>query len=136
MTRSATHIERRNERPIRLRGSLRQQIAGTTCMLVLGLAVVAPGGCAAPPSPSAAGGQLESLTVVPRPREDGTYRRAYFGQTWADTDGSHCRQRADVLYRDVDRSRTFTTRRSGRCAHEMVAGTWKDPYTGEVQHLH
>ena len=69
--------------------------------------------------------------MVPRPRDDGTYRRTAFGRAWADVDGSGCRRRADVLYRDVDRSRPFTTRISGRCSHEMTAGTWRDPYTGE-----
>ena len=77
--------------------------------------------------------QLEALTLIPRPQDDGSYRRAYFGPAWADTDHSGCRQRADVLYRDVDRSQPYTTRRSGRCAHEMVAGTWKDPYSGEMR---
>ena len=85
----------------------------------------------APPTPIST--QLEALPVIARPPADDTYRRAYFGKAWTDTDGSNCRQRADVLYRDVDRSRPFTTRRSGRCTHEMVSGTWQDPYTGEVR---
>ncbi len=100
------------------------------------LAVVAAG-CGvvpplpAPPAPGPVGEQLEALTVVPRPRDDGTYRRAAFGRAWADVDHSGCRQRADVLARDVNRSRPFTMRTSRACTHEMVAGTWRDAYTGQ-----
>lgn len=109
--------------------------SATVTAVVIALLLLVVGGCGVVPVPTAPGGaaaadQLESLTLVPRPRDDGTYRRAHFGKAWADTDGSHCRQRADVLYRDVDRSRPYTTRRSGSCTHEMVAGTWTDPYTG------
>lgn len=109
-------------------------------LLAILLAALA-GGCAttSPAAPTASeavlSAQLESLIVVPRPQDDGTYRRAYFGRAWVDTDQSGCRQRADVLYRDVDRSRAYTTRRSGRCTHEMVAGTWKDPYSGGTRNF-
>jgi len=100
------------------------------------LAVVA-GGCGvvppqrAPAAPGPVGEQLEALTVVPRPRDDGTYRRAAFGRAWADVDGNGCRQRADSLYRTADRSQPFTVRTSGSCTHEMTSGTWRDPYTGQ-----
>ena len=105
-------------------------------LLTVVLAVLA-GGCGViPTSPPAAPGsveaQLEALTVLPRPRDDGTYRRAAFGPAWADTDANGCRQRADVLFREADRSRPFTVRTKGRCAHEMVSGTWQDPYTGQT----
>ena len=106
---------------------------------LLGVVLAAlAGGCGlapplpAPAAPGPVGAQLEALTVVPRPRDDGTYRRAAFGRSWADTDGNHCRQRADVLARDVDRSQPFTVRTSGACTHEMVAGTWRDAYTGQT----
>ena len=100
------------------------------------LAVVV-GGCGVvppPPVPAApgpVGEQLEALTVVPRPRDDGTYRRAAFGRAWADVDLNGCRQRADSLWRTADRSKPFTVRTSGRCTHEMTSGTWRDPYTGQ-----
>lgn len=87
----------------------------------------------APAAPGPVGAQLEALTVVPRPRDDGTYRRAAFGRPWADTDGNSCRQRADSLWRAVDRSQPFNVRTSGRCTHEMVSGTWRDPYTGQTR---
>ena len=67
-------------------------------LLAILLAALA-GGCAttSPAAPTASeavlSAQLESLIVVPRPRDDGTYRRAYFGRAWADTDQSGCRQR-------------------------------------------
>lgn len=105
-------------------------------LLIVVLAVVA-GGCGVVPplpdpvAPGPVGSQLEALTVVPRPRDDGTYRRAAFGPAWADVEKSACRQRADVLHRDVDRSRPFTVRTAGRCTHEMTSGTWQDPYTGQ-----
>ena len=60
-------------------------------LLAVVLAVVAAGCGVVPPLPAPAapgpvGAQLEALTVVPRPRDDGTYRRAAFGRAWADVD--------------------------------------------------
>ena len=98
-------------------------------VVVAGCGVVPP--LPAPPAPGPVGEQLEALTVVPRPRDDGTYRRAAFGRAWADTDANLCRQRADVLARDADRSRPSTVRTSGSCTHEMTSGTWHDAYTGQ-----
>lgn len=115
----------------------RRRRPARTWLLGVVMAVLA-GGCGvvpplpAPVAPGAVGAQLEALTVVPRPRDDGTYRRAAFGRAWADVDASGCRQRADVLYRDVDRSRPFRIRTSGACTHEMVAGTWRDAYTAQT----
>ncbi len=100
------------------------------------VAVVAAGCGVVPPLPAPAGpgpvgAQLEDLKVVPRPRDDGTYRRAAFGRAWADVDANRCRQRADVMARDADRSRPFTVRTAGSCTHEMTSGTWHDAYTGQ-----
>jgi hypothetical protein len=67
-------------------------------LMAVVLAVVV-GGCGVvppPPVPAApgpVGAQLEALTVVPRPRDDGTYRRTAFGRAWADVDLNGCRQR-------------------------------------------
>lgn len=89
-------------------------------------------GCQAPAATSQSAQQdLDSFTVVVRPVEDDTYRRAAFGPAWSDVDGNHCRQRVDVLFRTLQRSQPHTLRQRGRCAHDVVAGTWTDAYTGE-----
>lgn len=89
-------------------------------------------GCTAP---GAGGGsaqqELDRLVVVTRPVDDHTYRRAAFGPAWSDVDGNHCRQRSDALFRTLDRSQPYVVRRQGRCSHDVVAGTWTDPYTGQ-----
>lgn len=84
--------------------------------------------CESQPQPRA---QLDCLTLVPRPSRDGQYRRSAYGRSWADTDRNGCNQRDDVLFRDVDKARPFTAAQQGSCAHDMLAGTWHDPYTGE-----
>ena len=53
--------------------------------------------------------------------------RSSFGGSWADSDGNGCNQRDDVLLRDAVEVRT---RPQGRCDHDVLAGTWLDPYTG------
>jgi len=73
---------------------------------------------------------LAHLTVAARPGPDPAYRRADFGSAWADTDHDGCSQRRDALAAAVDRTKPFTERRRGRCIHDVVAGTWTDPYTG------
>ncbi len=74
--------------------------------------------------------QLDQLTVGARPRSSG-YRRSAFGDAWTDTDGNGCNQRDDVLLRDVVKSQPYRVGRQGGCDHDMLAGTWIDPYTGE-----
>ena len=49
----------------------------------------------APAAPGPVGAQVEALTVVPRPRDDGTYRRAAFGRV----DANGCRQRVICKFR-------------------------------------
>ncbi|GGU46587.1 hypothetical protein GCM10007979_52110 [Nocardioides albus] len=66
-------------------------------------------------------------TVTRRPDGPAAYVRSSFGGAWADTDGNGCNQRDDVLLRDAVEVRT---RPQGRCDHDVLAGTWVDPYTG------
>lgn len=75
--------------------------------------------------------QLSQLSVGDRPALSRDYRRAAFGDAWADTDGNGCNQRDDVLLRDVVKSAPFTAARQHDCDHDMLAGTWVDPYTGD-----
>lgn len=74
--------------------------------------------------------QLDALVGAARltPSEAG-YRRDAFGSAWADIDGNGCNQRDDVLLRDAvpDSTRVGV---QGRCDHDVLAGTWVDPYTG------
>lgn len=74
---------------------------------------------------------LASLTVTERPRPPRDYDRHAFGRAWADVDGNGCNQRDDVLLRDAEPG-TVRTGRQGRCGHDVLAGTWRDPYTGKV----
>ncbi|MFD7076867.1 HNH endonuclease family protein [Nocardioides sp. NPDC059952] len=77
---------------------------------------------------SEARGDLAALATVAR-RPDGlaVYVRSSFGGGWADSDGNGCNQRDDVLLRDAVEVRT---RPQGSCDHDVLAGTWVDPYTG------
>jgi len=74
--------------------------------------------------------QLDRLTVGEEPGRGADYRRAAFGDAWADTDGNGCNQRDDVLLRDLDRALPYRVTRQGACDHDVLAGTWLDPYTG------
>jgi hypothetical protein len=73
---------------------------------------------------------LERLAVVGRPGAVRGYRRALFGEAWTDVDGNGCNQRDDVLLRDLVRTQPFRVGRQGTCDHDVLAGTWVDPYTG------
>lgn len=75
-------------------------------------------------------GSLTRLAVVDRPSMTNDYRRAAFGEAWKDVDGNGCNQRDDVLFRDVVKSAPFTAAQQHACSHDMLAGTWIDPYTG------
>ena len=68
-----------------------------------------------------------------RPRPVGTrgYDRDAFGSDWIDTDGNGCNQRDDVLLRDAVPGTTTVGRQDG-CDHDVLAGTWHDPYTGRT----
>lgn len=71
---------------------------------------------------------LGRLRVVDRVRPE-TYDRDAFGSPWADTDGNGCNQRDDVLLRDVVED-TVRTATQGNCDHDVLAGSWIDPYSG------
>lgn len=73
---------------------------------------------------------LAGLAVIQAPASLSDYRRDAFGSAWTDTDHNGCNQRDDVLLRDVDRSRPFTTGQQGGCDHDLLSGTWIDPYSG------
>jgi hypothetical protein len=66
-----------------------------------------------------------------RPRGTSDYRRDAFGTFWSDVDGNGCNQRDDVLLRDAEPG-TVRVGRQGRCDHDLLAGTWVDPYTGRT----
>ena len=92
-----------------------------------------------PPSPSSSdtvatstgasyAAKLGALTLAPRVRRD-DYDRGAFGSSWRDTDHNGCNQRDDVLVRDAVPG-TVTAGRQGSCDHDVLAGSWVDPYTG------
>ncbi|SFC29566.1 Protein of unknown function [Nocardioides terrae] len=84
-----------------------------------------------PVATAGARAQLAGLRAVERHPGGPVYDRDAFGEAWADTDHNGCNQRDDVLLRDAVAG-TATTRQQGRCDHDVVAGTWIDPYTGRT----
>ncbi|HET7066008.1 MAG TPA: HNH endonuclease family protein [Nocardioides sp.] len=85
----------------------------------------------APPRATQARTALDALAVAPRPRGTEGYRRDAFGSSWIDTDHDGCNQRDDVLLRDAVPGST-TVAQQGACDHDVLAGTWHDPYTGRT----
>lgn|GEM_PF-1974728 len=83
-------------------------------------------------TPEQAEAALADLDVGP-PTLPGTgdYDRDDYGERWEDVDGNGCNQRDDVLLRDA-RPGTAVVEQQGGCPHDVVAGTWDDPYTGAV----
>ena len=73
---------------------------------------------------------LAALRMAPR-RPPVGYVRDAFGPSWSDTDGNGCNQRDDVLLRDAVPG-TARYARQGACDHDVLAGTWTDPYTGRT----
>ena len=80
-------------------------------------------------SPRLATEHLARLREVDRHPGGPAYRRDAFGPAWDDLDGNGCNQRDDVLLRDGVRG-TLTVGEQGSCDHDVLAGTWRDPYTG------
>ena len=72
------------------------------------------------------------LAALPRQERsvgsDG-YSRDAFGQAWKDIDDNGCNQRDDVLLRDAVPGST-QVQQQGPCDHDVLAGTWLDPYSG------
>ncbi|GAA4824807.1 hypothetical protein GCM10025786_36560 [Nocardioides caeni] len=82
------------------------------------------------PEVAVARAALDTLRVVERhPAGLPPYDRDAFGEPWADTDGNGCNQRDDVLLRDVLPG-TVVVQRQDSCDHDVLAGSWLDPYTG------
>jgi hypothetical protein len=77
---------------------------------------------------------LARLVLRPRPRGTEGYDRDAFGSDWVDTDGNGCNQRDDVLLRDAIPGST-KVQQQGSCDHDVVAGTWHDPYTDKTLHF-
>ncbi|MGJ9412111.1 HNH endonuclease family protein [Aeromicrobium sp. CF4.19] len=74
--------------------------------------------------------RLPELAVLERrPAGVPRYSRDAFGPAWADIDDNGCNQRDDVLLRDAVPDSTVA-RPQGSCPHDVLAGTWVDPYTG------
>lgn len=82
-------------------------------------------------SPAAAARALDRLDIGPRSAPGPAYDRDAFGTPWADVDGNGCNQRDDVLLRDAV-PETVTVGRQGGCDHDVLAGSWIDPYTGHT----
>lgn len=72
---------------------------------------------------------LDSLNVTARPSGTSGYTRSQFGSSWRDIEGNGCDQRDDVLVRDALKG-TVHVARLGSCDHDVLSGTWIDPYTG------
>ncbi len=88
----------------------------------------------APASAAEARAQLSRLAVRPRPQGTRGYVRDAFGSDWVDTDHDGCNQRDDVLLRDSVPGTTKVAQQ-GACDHDVLAGSWHDPYTGRTLHF-
>ncbi|MGF1646566.1 MAG: HNH endonuclease family protein [Kineosporiaceae bacterium] len=83
-------------------------------------------------TPEQAEAAVAALTVEPETLPGtGDYDRDDYGERWQDVDGNGCNQRDDVLLRDA-RPGTAVVEEQGDCPHDVVAGSWDDPYTGAV----
>ena len=82
-------------------------------------------------TPQEAARQLDALEVGPRTPSGARYDRDAFGSAWADIDGNGCNQRDDVLLRDAVPD-SVTVAEQGACDHDVLAGTWVDPYAGRT----
>ena len=83
------------------------------------------------PSPAESVALLANLPAATRLDPTGIYERDAFGTAWSDLDSNGCNQRDDVLLRDGVPG-TVRVADQGACDHDVLAGTWHDPYTGRV----
>jgi hypothetical protein len=90
-----------------------------------------PPATAPPRATAATRAALGRLVVRPRPQGTRGYVRDAFGSDWVDTDHNGCNQRDDVLLRDSVPGTTKVAQQ-GACDHDVLAGTWHDPYTGSA----
>lgn len=95
-----------------------------------------PGPAAASPNGTAGAGagaqvlaQLNALRVEAENAAE--YDRDSYGPRWADVDENSCNQRDDRLLLDAIPG-TVTIAVQGSCDHDVLAGQWTDPYTGEL----
>lgn len=73
--------------------------------------------------------QLGSLPI--EAEDDVGYDRAAYGERWTDVEANGCNQRDDRLFFDALPG-TATVAVQGLCDHDVLAGQWIDPYTGEL----
>ena len=78
---------------------------------------------------SSASRTLHTLPTGVRDPHVPPYSRSFFGDSWVDSDGNGCNQRDDVLLRDA-KPGSVTVGQQGACDHDVLSGTWIDPYTG------
>lgn len=83
------------------------------------------------PTAAATAHQMLAELVVAERQDVVGYERDLFGDRWADIDGNGCDQRDDVLLRDAAAG-TVVTRAAAGCEHDVLSGTWVDPYTGRT----
>lgn len=103
---------------------------GVTVLTAVLVAACSPGPAAGPASLPVET-EDTSLRDVPRDADVPEYRREAFGEAWLDIDGNGCNQRDDVLLRDAIAGST-TVAQQGACDHDVLAGEWRDPYTGAL----
>lgn len=72
--------------------------------------------------------QLSALRV--EAQSDGPYDRDLYGERWSDVESNGCNQRDDRLFMDAIQGSVVTAVQGG-CDHDVLAGRWIDPYTGE-----
>ncbi len=77
---------------------------------------------------------LDTLPVRPETGAAEYDREGHFGEAWADVDGNSCNQRDDVLLRDAVSGSARVGTQDG-CDHDVLAGAWRDPYTGHMLRL-
>lgn len=93
------------------------------------------GGVVTLSDPATALARLNTLQVLASEPSVAGYSRDKFGPAWtdnnaADLGGNGCNTRDDILLRDVDKTAPYKVAWQGACDHDMIAGTWHDPYDG------